>query len=373
MARRRTPRAEAGPLLRIQLRIHGALGIALGPGRAELLEHIDETGSIREAAQRMEMSYNRAWQLVHGTNEAFARPLVTATRGGDRRGGAALTDEGRKLLALYRSMEAAAARAAIPAKITAGGSSVPHRLAALFVAALALLAAAPPARAAETHVAVAANFTGAAREIAKGFAAATGHTAVLSFGSTGQLYTQIAQDAPFQVFLAADAERPKKAVDEGLALADSRFTYALGRIVLYSRDATRVQGETTLRESEFRKLAIANPVTAPYGAAAVEAMKKLGVHDALAPKLVQGTDIAQAFQFVATGNAELGFVALSQVAGRTSGSRWIVPPELYTPIRQDAVLLRNGETSEAARAFLEYLKGSEARGVLARFGYAPAE
>jgi molybdate transport system substrate-binding protein len=237
---------------------------------------------------------------------------------------------------------------------------------------LTLLCAVLPsaARAAEASVAVAANFTEAAKEIARRFEAATGHRAVLSFGSTGEIYTQITQEAPYELFLSADAERPKKAVDEGFAVADSRFTYALGRIVLFSRNADLVKGEQTLRAGAFAKLAIANPVTAPYGAAATEALQKLGVYDALRSKLVMGNDITQTYQFVETGNAELGFVALSQVAGRTDGSRWIIPTALYTPIRQDAVLLRKGEGNEAARAFLAYLKSSDARAGLARFGYA---
>jgi molybdate transport system substrate-binding protein len=246
------------------------------------------------------------------------------------------------------------------------------RISLALLALSSLLSSALPsaARAAEANVAVAANFSEAARELAKRFEAATGHRAVLSFGSTGQIYTQITQEAPYHVFLSADAERPKKAVDEGFAVADSRFTYAVGRIVLFSRNADLVKGEETLRAGAFAKLAIANPATAPYGAAAAEALQKLGVYDALRDKLVQGNDIAQTYQFVETRNAELGLVALSQVAGRTDGSRWIVPPALYTPIRQDAVLLRRGESNEAARAFLAFLRSSDARAVLARFGYA---
>jgi len=253
----------------------------------------------------------------------------------------------------------------------AGFARLSRSLSALLPIAAAMLAS--PAWAADTSVAVAANFTEAAKEIAKRFEAATGHRAVMSFGPTGQLYTQISQDAPFQVFLAADSERPKKAVDEGFALADSRFTYAVGRIVLFSKNADLVKGEQTLREADFSKLAIANPVTAPYGAAATEALQKLGVYDALKSKLVQGNDITQTYQFIETGNAELGFVALSQVAGKTEGSRWILPTSLHTPIRQDAVLLKKGESSEAARAFLTYLKSKDVRGVLAQYGYATAE
>jgi molybdate transport system substrate-binding protein len=238
----------------------------------------------------------------------------------------------------------------------------------LAAAALAAVATAG-AQAAEVKVAVAANFTDAAKEIGTVFEQATGHTAVFSFGSTGQLYAQIIQDAPFEVFLAADQERPGKAVEEGLAVADSRSTYAAGKIVLFSRDPDLVQGRATLKEGGFAKIAIANPVTAPYGAAAVEAMQALGVYEALAPKLVQGNNIAQTYQFVETGNAEVGFVALSQVVGHDEGSRWIVPEALYSVIAQDAVLLKRGADNAAARAFMEFLNGPEANAVKEKYGY----
>jgi molybdate transport system substrate-binding protein len=171
------------------------------------------------------------------------------------------------------------------------------------------------------------------------------------------------------VFLSADQSTPKKLVDDGLAVADSLFTYAVGKIVLFSTDATVVIGEQTLRVAKFNKIAIADPATAPYGTAAVEVMKALGVYDALASKIVQGSNIAQTFQFVETGNAELGFVALSQVGAKQGGSRWIVPANLYSPIRQDAVLLRSGANSEAAEAFLAFMKGPEAAQVIEKFGY----
>jgi len=232
------------------------------------------------------------------------------------------------------------------------------------------LATCGPAHAAETNVAVAANFTEPAKEIAQLFEGKTGHKAILSFGATGQFYTQITQAAPFQVFLSADQSTPKKLVDEGLAGPDSRFTYAVGKLVLFSAGPELVTGEQTLRDEKFSKIAIANPTTAPYGAAAVETMKALGVYDALAGKIVQGTNIAQTFQFIDTGNAELGFVALSQVIDKQGGSRWIVTANLYSPIRQDAVLLRTGASSEAAKAFLAFLKGPEANAVIERFGYA---
>jgi molybdate transport system substrate-binding protein len=225
------------------------------------------------------------------------------------------------------------------------------------------------ALAGEVKVAVAANFTEAAKEIGTLFEQTTGHKAVFSFGSTGTLYTQISQDAPFEVFLAADQKRPEKAIDEGFAVAGSRFTYATGKIVLYSKDASLVNDEATLKDALFNKLAIANPLTAPYGAAAVATMKKLGDYDAVQARIVQGNNIAQTYQFVATGNAELGFVALSQAVQQEGGSRWLVPQDLYPVIAQDAVLLKRGADNPAATAFLDFLKGPEAAKVIARFGY----
>ena len=237
---------------------------------------------------------------------------------------------------------------------------------------LLLSAAALPAsaEAASTKVAVAANFTEAAKDIAAAFEKKTGDDVELSFGSTGTLYTQISQGAPFEVFLAADQARPEKAVAEDLAVSGSAFTYAVGRIVLYSADPGLVDGPQTLTKGGFDKLAIADPKTAPYGDAAVEAMKRLKVYDTLRPKLVEGSNIAQAYQFVATGNAELGFVALSQVAGSKDGSRWQVPADLYAPIRQDAVLLKSGADSQTAKAFLDFLKGPEAAAIIEKYGYA---
>lgn len=242
---------------------------------------------------------------------------------------------------------------------------------ALIIAGLVLLGFFRPSLsvAAEATVAVAANFTAAAKEIASTFMAETGHEVALSFGSTGQLYTQITQGAPFDVFLAADQARPRKAVEEGFAVADTLFTYATGRIVLFSTKPDLVTGEATLSDPAFEKIAIANPATAPYGAAAVEAMTNIGVYDRLAPKIVQGNNIAQTFQFVKTGNAEVGFVALSQIVNTESGSRWIVPSDLYSPIAQDAVLLARGENNEAARAFIASLSGPEARQVKEKYGY----
>lgn len=239
------------------------------------------------------------------------------------------------------------------------------------MAGLVLVAAlAPGAVVAETvSVAVAANFTGAAKALATAFKKTSGDDLELSFGSTGTLYTQISQGAPFEVLLAADALRPAKAIRAGLAVGGSDFTYAVGQIVLFSTNPELVTGPDTLRDAHFAKLAIANPETAPYGAAAVETMKKLGVYDTLTPELVQGENIAQTYQFVATGNAELGFVALSQVMERHDGSRWVVPSADYTPIEQHGVLLETGKDSAGAKAFLKFLKGPVAGKIIAGFGY----
>ncbi len=228
------------------------------------------------------------------------------------------------------------------------------------------------AHADQTNVAVAANFTDAANEIAAVFKEKTGHEAILSFGSTGQLYTQITQAAPFQVFLAADDERPRLAVEEGFAVPGSQFTYAIGTLVLWSQDPDLVQGEPTLKSGEFTKIAIANPEAAPYGVAAVQTMRSLGVYDQLEPRIVQGNNISQTFQFVETGNAEVGFIALAQVAQSDEGSRWIVPENLHDAIRQDAVLLKTGENSAAAKAFVEFLQGPEAAAIIKDFGYGTA-
>jgi len=236
---------------------------------------------------------------------------------------------------------------------------------------LFVTATATAAVAGETHVAVAANFTAAAREIAAAFAQASGHRAILSFGSTGKLYTQIANGAPFELLLAADQTRPTRLVDEGLGVAGSQFTYARGKIVLYSRDPELVdpQGAVLHRRDAFSKLAIANPKTAPYGGAAVEVLRGLAVYEAVAGQLVMGDNIAQTYQFVATTNAELGFVAYAQVVADHGGSQWLVPETLYTPIRQDAVLLTGGKANPVARAFLAFLRQPAARAIIQRFGY----
>lgn len=244
--------------------------------------------------------------------------------------------------------------------------------AAALVGSFLLCGMSSVASAASTNVAVAANFTDAATEIAAAFAEATEHKAVLSFGATGQFYTQITQEAPFEVFLAADNKRSTLAVQEGYGVEGSVFTYAIGQLVLYSAEAGKVTGPETLKSGDFQKVAIANPETAPYGVAAVQAMTALDVYETLLPKMVQGQNIGQAYQFVATGNAEVGFVALGQVSQTDAGSRWIVPQNLYEPILQDAVLLNKGSENPAAIAFIEFLQSDVAGAIIEKYGYALA-
>lgn len=229
------------------------------------------------------------------------------------------------------------------------------------------------AHAAEVNVAVAANFASPMETLAQRFQAATGHTARVSVGSTGRLYSQIVQGAPFELLLAADDETPARLVAEGLARATNRATYAIGQLVLYSATPGLVdaQGAVLARPGGFQRLAIANPKLAPYGQAAMAVLQARGLAQALAPRLVMGDSIAQAFQFVATGNAELGFVAWSQVQGAraSAGSVWRVPAELHPEIRQDAVLLKSGEANPAAVALWRWLRSAEARQVVAEAGY----
>lgn len=229
------------------------------------------------------------------------------------------------------------------------------------------------AQAAEVSVAVAANFTAPMQKIAAEFERDTGHKAQLAFGATGKFYAQIKNGAPFELFLSADDTTPARLEEEGAAVAGSRFTYAIGKLALWSAQPGVVddRGEVLGRGS-FKHLAVANPRTAPYGAAALEVLRKLGVADALAPKLVTGENIAQTHQFVASGNAELGFVALSQVwaDGRLSGgSAWLVPADLHAPLRQDAVILAAGRDKPAARALAEYLRGAKAVAIIKSYGY----
>ena len=236
--------------------------------------------------------------------------------------------------------------------------------------AAVLAIGATAAAAADTQVAVAANFTEPAKEIATAFKAATGHEAILSFGSSGQFYAQMTHGAPFEVFLSADADRPKKAEQDGLGVAHTRFTYVVGRLVLYSKTPGVVDAKgAVLKGGSFRKLAIADPVAAPYGAAAVATMTKLGVYDALKPKIVMGTSITQTFQFVDTGAAELGFVAYSQVINVPGGSRWLVPASYHAPIDQQAILLSTGQNNPAAKAFMAFLRTPAATAIFKKYGY----
>lgn len=239
---------------------------------------------------------------------------------------------------------------------------------------LLAIALVPPLGATEVSVAVASNFIAPMRQIAADFERDTGHKTRLAFGSTGQFYAQIKHGAPFSILLAADQSTPEKIEGESLGVSGTRFTYATGRLVLWSPRPGLVddRGEV-LRTTAFEKIALANPKIAPYGAAAMEVMTRMGVTERLAPRRVEGASVAQAYQFVATGNAALGFVALSQVLdeGGTlrQGSAWIIPSSLHTPLRQDAILLNPGRNDRAARALLEYLRGETARTTLRRFGY----
>lgn len=229
-----------------------------------------------------------------------------------------------------------------------------------------------PASAEEVSIAVAANFIDATRQIAPLFEQATGYTTRISYGSTGKLYSQIENGAPFEIFLAADTKRPMKAEVEGLAVPGSRFTYAKGKLVLWSaKDGQFEEGESYLMAGGFAHIALANPKTAPYGLAAKQVMERLGIWQDLQPRLVRGDSIAQTFQFVATGNAEAGFVAFSQVTGwqGAPGTTWEIPADYYAPIEQAAVLLETGASKSAPQAFLDFLKSDDAREVIERFGY----
>jgi molybdate transport system substrate-binding protein len=243
------------------------------------------------------------------------------------------------------------------------------------LALLAGLALPAPAAGGEATVAVAANFAEVVERLEERYERATGHALTVAIGSTGKLYAQIANGAPFDVFLAADQARPERLEEEGLAVPASRFTYATGRLTLWSREPGRVgsDGAATLEEGDFRLLAIANPELAPYGAAARQALERLGLWQGLSGKLVMGETIGQAYAMVASGNAELGFVALSYVVSPRNdapGSRWDVPADLYAPIRQDAVLLRRAAGNAAARGFLDFLRSREAKDLVEAYGYA---
>ncbi|AGA74188.1 molybdate ABC transporter substrate-binding protein [Pseudomonas plecoglossicida] len=243
----------------------------------------------------------------------------------------------------------------------------------LAATALTSLLAFNTAWADEVQVAVAANFTAPIQAIAKDFEKDTGHKLVAAYGATGQFYAQIKNGAPFEVFLAADDSTPAKLEQENAIAPGSRFTYAIGTLALWSAKPGYVDANgEVLKNNQFKQLSIANPKTAPYGLAATQVLDKLKLTEATRPKLVEGQNITQAFQFVSTGNAELGFVALSQIYkdGKVeSGSAWIVPSSLHEPIRQDAVILEKGKDNPAAKALVDYLKGPKAAAVIKSYGY----
>ncbi|MDC9824967.1 molybdate ABC transporter substrate-binding protein [Devosia sp. ZB163] len=239
----------------------------------------------------------------------------------------------------------------------------------ILLTGVALATMSVPALAADVSAAVAANFTKPAEELGAAFTARTGDTVRFSFGATGQLYTQISQGAPFEVFLAADNKRPARAVTEGHAVEGTVFTYAVGKVVLYSPTVDVTDGAAVLAANAFHHLSVADPKTAPYGAAGMEVLEKLGLTDAVSSKIVTGENISQALQFVDSGNAELGFVALSQVSDKPATQVWRVPAEDYSPILQDAVLTKAGEADPAAKAFLEFLRSDEAKAIIEKYGY----
>ncbi|PHN61900.1 molybdate ABC transporter substrate-binding protein [Pseudomonas viridiflava] len=242
-----------------------------------------------------------------------------------------------------------------------------------FTALAVTLASTSSVFADEVQVAVAANFTAPVQAIAKDFERDTGHKLVAAFGATGQIYTQIKNGAPFEVFLSADDTTPAKLEQEGDTVKGSRFTYAIGTLALWSARPGYVDNQgNVLKTHQYEHLSIANPKTAPYGLAATQVLGKLGLTETTKAKIVEGQSITQAYQFVSTGNAELGFVALSQIykdGKLTSGSAWIVPAALHDPIKQDAVILKKGKDSAAAKALVDYLKGPQAAAIIKSYGY----
>lgn len=240
------------------------------------------------------------------------------------------------------------------------------------VGAIALTLSAPIA-AEEVNVAVATNFTAAMQQIVGKFEQETGHQAIVSYGSTGKLYAQIKNGAPFGLFLAADSRRPQLLEEEGVTVPGSRFTYAQGKLVLWSPDANRVdEGGAVLKSEQVTRIAIANPKTAPYGTAAQEVLENMGLWDDLRGKVVQGDSISQAFQFVASRNVPLGFIAKAQIALLSedeAGSQWAIPADLYSPLDQQAVLLKTGADNAAAKALHAYLQSEASRAVILRYGY----
>ncbi|MDD1632154.1 MAG: molybdate ABC transporter substrate-binding protein [Methylococcaceae bacterium] len=238
---------------------------------------------------------------------------------------------------------------------------------------LALLLVGQTSWAASVLVAVAANFSKPMTEIAAEFEKSTGHSAKLSFGSSGKFVSQIENGGPFEVLLSADEKSPQKLEQSGLTVPDSQFTYALGKLVLWSAKPGYVDNQgKILTTGGFKHLALADPKLAPYGLAAMEVLKKIGLMEKLQPLFVQGENIAQTYQFISTANAELGFVALSQVIENgkiATGSGWIIPGDYYAPIRQGAVLMKKGAENPAAPALLDYLKSAPALAIIEKYGY----
>lgn len=247
------------------------------------------------------------------------------------------------------------------------------RLTKLWLAISLTAVFAPGVLAAEVNIAVAANFSAPMKRIAEAFEKDTGHKAVLSFGATGRFYAKITNGAQFDVFLSADDETPAKLEKEGAVVAGTRFTYATGRLVLWSAKPGLVDDKAAvLLRNDFKYLAIAAPKLAPYGAAAMKALTKIDMLALVQPKLVTGDSIGQTFSMISTGNADLGFVAMSQVfedGKLKSGSAWVVPANLHSPLKQDAVLLARASSNPAALQLLTFLKSGQARAIMNSFGY----
>lgn len=230
--------------------------------------------------------------------------------------------------------------------------------------------------AAETTIAVAANFTKTIEEIGQAFAQDTEHKARFSFGPTGKLFAQISNGAPFDLFFAANEKTPKAAIEKKFAIKDSYFIYAQGALALYSASLpVATQKQTILTHSKIRFISVANPKTAPYGTQAIHYLKKTGLYDTVKPKLVNGESVAHAFQYAITGNAQLGFVALSHLIdpispAKNKGEYWVIPTSDYEPINQAAVMLKRGENNSAAQAFLNYIQSDKAQAIIKKYGYS---
>ncbi len=231
---------------------------------------------------------------------------------------------------------------------------------------------AAPAFAEQVLVAVAANFVPPFREIALEFEKSTGHRLQVAGGSSGNFYSQIKNGAPFDVFFSADMERPKLLEDEGLGIKGTRFTYAIGRLVLWSPNESLIKGEETLRSKQYKRLAMASPKTAPYGMAAMQAMQKLEIWDSVQAQVVMGESLGQTMGFIESGNAQLGFIALSQVLDpkiKGKGGRWDVPNNLHEPIKQDVIMLTRAKDNQAAKALMEFIGSPQAKKIIERYGY----